>query len=124
MPVSITPALQISTCDPQTNPAQNIIAQTGNFSILCTNSGATMQDADLPAATSALALPFPIGVTTALVLYVAALTTTDLIVKVGAANPVSLSVPQGQGIVLYNIASNAVTLNSVLGGQIQYVVGG
>jgi hypothetical protein len=124
MSVTITPSIQILSNDPSTNPEQNIAAQTGNFGILCPNSGAEMQNVTLPAATAALALPFPIGVTTGLVVYVAALTATDLIVKVGASNPVSLQIPQGQGLVLYNVASNAITLNSVLGGKIQFAVGG
>ncbi len=124
MSVTVNPSIQILVNDPATDPAQNVAAQTGNLGILCTNSGAAMQDVTLAAATTALALPFPIGVTTALVIYIAALTTTDLLVNVGASSPVSLSIPQGQGVVLYNLASNAVTLSSVLGGKIQFCVAG
>ncbi len=126
MSVTINPSIQILVNDPATNPTQNVAAQTGNIGILCTNSGATMQDVVLPAATSALALPFPINVTTALVLYIAAITTTDLVVNITlGGHTVSLPpIPQGQGIVLYGLTSSQISISSVLGGQIQFAVGG
>lgn len=126
MSVTINPSIQILVNDPATNPTQNVATQTGNIGILCTNSGATMQDVVLPAATSALALPFPIGVTTALVLYIAAITTTDLVVNITlGGHTVSLPpIPQGQGVVLYGLTSSQISISSVLGGQIQFAVGG
>jgi len=126
MSVTINPSIQVLVNDPATNPTQNVAAQTGNIGILCTNSGAAMQDVVLPAATSALALPFPIGVTTALVLYVAAITTTDLIVNITlGGHTVSLPpIPQGQGMIFYGLTAVQITLSSALGGQIQYAVGG
>lgn len=121
--INAIPAIQINTIDLSTSPQNNIIAQIGGVGISCPN-GVLMQDTTLAANTVNAAPAFPIGVSTAIFIFVAAITTTDLIVKVGTGSPVSLSVPANQGIMLYTLASNAITFNSVLGGKIQYAIGG
>lgn len=120
--VNAFPAMQISTVDLSANPQENVVARIGGIGLTCP-SGVMLQDVTLPANTANLAPAFPAGVTTAVFVYVSALTTTDLIVKVGGA-PVSLSVPANQGLMLYGIASSAITLNSVKGGKVQYAIGG
>lgn len=117
------PAIQISTVDPSVSPENNIVAEVGGIGIVCQN-GVLLQDVVLAANTSNLALAFPAGVTTAQIIYVSAITAADLIVKVGSGSPVSLSVPRNHGILLYGIASTAITLSSVQGGKVQYAVGG
>lgn len=122
--VNVFPAVQLNALDPATNPVANLMLQVGGIGLSCQN-GITMQDSvALPANSTNVALAFPIGVTTAVVIYVAAITTTDLIVKVGSGSPVSLSLPANQGMLLYGLTSAQVSLNSVLGGHIQYAVGG
>lgn len=122
MSVNAFLGIQINTSDLSTKPEDNIMAQVGGIGLVCQN-GVMMQDATLAASTSNLPLPFPVGVTTAVFIFIAAITTTDLIVKVGGT-PVSLSVPQNQGLVLYSISSSVITLSSVAGGKIQYAIGG
>lgn len=119
MSVNATPAIQVTL----TGPAVPLSAppfQAGGLPLYCPN-GNTDQTATLPAATSGLPLNFPVGVSTAIFVFIAADTATDLIVTVGSF---ALPVPQGQGIVLYGIASNQISLGSALGGQIRYAVGG
>lgn len=84
-------------------------------------AGALAQDTVLAAASSNVALPFPVGVTTAAVLVIVAQTTADLIVKVSGQ---ALTVPIGQPLFLYSVAASAVSVSSVLGGKITVVVGG
>lgn len=122
MSVNITPALQISIVDPAAVLNPNPI-ESGGIALYCAN-GQVTQEATLPASTASLALSFPVGVSSAVVIFIASMTCTDLIVKVGSGSPVSLPVPLGQGIFLYNLTSSQVSLNSVLGGRIQYTVGG
>ena len=124
MSIIITPLVQISAPDANIDQSSDILAQTPNVGIVCTNDGAELQVATLPSATSALALPFPIGVTTALILAIFATGTSDLYVNVGASSPQALLVPAGQALLLYNIAKTSVSVSSVLGGKIKYIVGG
>lgn len=121
MSVTANAALQISTVDGSTTPT-NVAAQSGGIALYCPNS-ALQQDATLPASTSLLPLSFPVGVTTAVFVYIASVTCTDLIVNVGSS-PFALPVPLGQGMLLYNITSAHISISSVLGGKIQYAVGG
>lgn len=121
--ITVTPAAQLSVVDSSTNPSTTFPIVPGGAAILCP-SGALLQDATLAVSTSNAALAFPIGVSTAAFFFIVAVSATDLIVKVGTGSPVSLTVPQGQALMLYNIASNAITVSSALGGTIQYAVGG
>lgn len=121
MSVNATPAVQVTIVDPAVNLTPNPL-ESGGTPLYCPN-GSVGQDATLPAATSSLALAFPVGVTTAVFVFVAAVTATDLVVNVGGT-PFALPVPLGQGIMLYNITSAHVSLSSALGGKIQYAVGG
>lgn len=118
------PAIQIITNDPATNPQMVTVTQTPGIGLVCNNGVIQNLDMVLAPSTSTLALPFPNGVSTALFIYIFALTTTDLIVKVGSGSPASLSVPQYQGTVLYSLTSAQLSVNSVLGGRIQYAIGG
>lgn len=122
MSVNITPSLQLAIVDPAATLTPNPL-EAGLIALFCAN-GAVTQEATLPPATASLPLSFPVGVTTAVVIFIASVTCTDLIVKVGSGSPVSLSVPLGQGIFLYSMTSAQISLNSVLGGKIQYSVGG
>ena len=121
--ISAIPAAQINFVDPFTDP-QAAPLQTGGTGLACANGYIQVPDATLAPSSSTVALAFPLGVTTAVVIYIAALTATDLIVKVGSGSPVSLPIPVGQGAFFYGITSANISLNSVLGGKIQYAVGG
>lgn len=121
--VNAIPGIQINTIDLSTHPQNNIIAQTGGVGLSCPN-GVMMQDIALAAASSNVPVQFPIGVTSAVFIFIAAITATDLIVKVGSGTPVSLSLPQYQGMMLYGISSSAITFSSVKGGTVQYAIGG
>lgn len=121
MSVNAIPAIQLNIVDPATTIPFNPL-QTGNLPLYCPN-GSLDQDATLPAATSSLALAFPVGVTTAVFIYISAITTTDLIINIGTS-PFPVSVPLGQGMLLYGLTSAQVSISSVLGGKIQYSVGG
>lgn len=118
-----TPGIQIVTNDPASNPNQNVMAETGNQPIICQNS-VVMQDALLPPTTSGAALSFPVGVTTAAFIFIAALSTTDLLVNIGSSSPTSIAIPARQGIILYGLTSAQISLSSVAGGQVQYIIGG
>lgn len=123
MSVNAYPAVQINTVDLSTMPNNNIMAQIGGVGLSCPN-GVVLQDLTLVANSTNIALAFPNGAATAVFIYISSVTTTDLIVKVGTGSPVSLSVPACMGTVLYSLASNAVSLNSVKGGKVQYAIGG
>ena len=116
-------AMQVSTIDLSTNPQNNIVIQAGGIGLLCPN-GVLMQDLTLAASSSNITLAFPNIVTTALFICITAITTTDLIVKVGSGSPVSLSIPSHQSVMLYNLTSSQVSLSSAAGGQVQYAIGG
>lgn len=121
--VNAFPAIQISTIDLSVSPQNNVVAQIGGIGIYCA-TGVVLQDVVLAPGASSLALAFPTGVSAAAFIYISAITTTDLIVKVGSGSPVSLSLPANQGMMLYGLTSSQVSLNSVAGGQVQYAVGG
>lgn len=121
--VNAFPAVQLNTIDAAVSPQNNIIAQIGGIGLACPH-GVLLQDLTLAALSSTIALAFPNGVTTAVFIYISAITTTDLIVKVGSGSPVSLSLPMNQGMLLYSLTSAAISLNSVAGGQVQYAIGG
>jgi len=121
--VNAFPAVQFSSLDASATPQGNAAMQTPGVGIVC-QTGVLMQDVTLAANATNVAPAFPAGVSTAAVIAVIAITTTDLTVKVGTGTPVSLSVPARQGLLLYGVASNAVTLSSVSGGQVQVAVGG
>ena len=123
MSVTATPALQINVVDPSTNPTDPIALQACGVALYCAG-GAKSELPTLPAATANLPLPFPIGITTAVYIFIGAITCTDLIVKVGSGSPVALSVPLGQGVFFYGLTSSQITISSALGGQIQYSIGG
>jgi len=121
MSLNITPSVQLTIVDPGVPLTANPLL-SGSLPLYCAN-GAVLQEVSLPAATASLALAFPVGVTTATVIFISSQTATDLIVKVGGT-PFSLPLPLGQGMLLYGLTSSQVSLNSVLGGIIQYAVGG
>lgn len=121
MSVNATPAVQVLVVDPAVTLTPSPL-QSGGTPLYCAN-GAVNQDATLPAATSLLPLAFPVGVTTAVYIFVASVTATDLKVNVGSS-PFPVPIPLGQGITLYGLTSAQVSVSSVLGGKIQYSVGG
>lgn len=122
--VNVFPALQLSATGPAVSPPDASVQVGGNIGISCLLGYVRAPQVTLASSSSGIALAFPTGVTTAKVIAIAAVTATDLIVKVGSSNPVSLQVPAGQGILLYNMTTAQVSLNSVLGGAVQYAVGG
>lgn len=117
-----TPAVQINTSDGSTNPQNNISIQGGGIGLSCAN-GAMMQDGLLAPSSSNVALSFPPGVITAVVIAVVAITTTDLIVNAGTT-PQAFNIPAGQGMLFYGLTSAKISLSSALGGKIQYAIGG
>ncbi len=117
--ITITPAATLAIKDSGLTPNPNPIPFAG-ASISCPG-GAMAQDVTLAAATSAAALPFPIGVATAKVLAIYAARVTDLIVTFDGTDH---EVPSGQPLFLYNVAAVDVSVSSVLGGKLTYVVGG
>jgi len=121
MSVNATPAIQVTLTGPSLNSPSAPPLQSGGLPLYCPN-GVDGQAATLPASTSGLALAFPVGVTAAVFIFIAADTTTDLIVTVkGQALPV---LPQGQGMILYGLTTSQISLASALGGLIRYAVGG
>lgn len=121
MSVNVTLALQATIVDPSVDVTPNPV-QAGGIPIYCAN-GVSGQDATLASATSSLPLNFPVGVTTATFIFISSVTVTDLQVNVGNS-PFPISIPLGQGIILYNLTSAQVSISSVLGGLARYVVGG
>lgn len=84
--------------------------------------GVAKETSVLPAASSNVSLPFPIGLTVSKVLAIFAVSTTDLVVKYqGVPLP---PVPMGQALFLYGAAYADVNVSTVKGGKIVYVVGG
>lgn len=116
------PSAQLGTVDAGTSPQNNILAQTKGLGLQCSN-GVLMQDVTLAAGSANVALAFPSGVTTAVYIFIFAITTTDLIVKIGSS-PVSCPVPYGMPTFFYGWTSAQISLSTVLGGQVQYSVGG
>lgn len=119
--VNAIPAVQINTVGPS-NPRENIIAYAGGVAMLC-QTGTDAQVVTLAANSDEVPLPFPVGVTTATFVFVAALTATDLVVNVGD-DAFPLPVPLRQGMVLYGLASSDISISSALGGDVQFAVGG
>lgn len=118
--VTVTPALQIGLVDPAT-VAQS--AQAGGQGLPCL-IGSVLQEAVLAAHSSGVALPFPIGVSTAVVIFISAVAATDLVVNIGSGSPIAMSIPAYQGTFLYGLTSAQISVSSVLGGKIQYAIGG
>ena len=119
--VNAFPAVQVATVDPELSQQLNPVAATPGVGLVCLN-GATTYDSVLPAASSGVQPNFPLGISTCVFIFILAITTTDLVVTVkGAALP---ALPQGQAYLFYGLTAAQVTLSSVLGGQLQYGVGG
>ena len=121
--ITITPTAQLSVIDSSTTPSTNLPVTPGGLAVICP-TGALIQDVDLAPATVDAAPAFPIGVTTAKVVYILPVTVADLIVSVGVAGAADLEVPLGQPLVLYNVPVAQLLVSSALGGKIQYAVGG
>ena len=121
MSVNATPLVQVTLAAAYLGASSFGPIQSGGLPLYCPN-GVDGQVATLPASTSGLALAFPAGVTTSVFIFIAADTTTDLIITVkGQVLPV---LPQGQGMIFYGLTSANISLASALGGQIRYTVGG
>lgn len=116
---TITPAATLAIKDSGISPNPNPVPFAGS-AIKCP-VGALSQDVELAEDTSAAALPFPTGVTTAKVLAIYAANISDLVVTVSG---VDLSVPVEQPLFLYNVAAVNVSVSSVLGGKLTMVAGG
>jgi len=116
---SITPSATLALKDTSLSPNPNPVPFAGVL-VTCP-LGAMSQDVDLAAASTAVALPFPIGVTTAKVLAIFPKTVPDLVVTVDG---VEHEVPLQQPFFLYNVAAADVSVTSVLGGKLTSVVGG
>lgn len=122
--VNAFPAIQLNTIDLAVSPQTNIMAQVGGIGLTCQN-GVVLQDIILAAASTNVALLFPTGISTAVFIYISSITTSDLVVKVGSGSPVALPpIPYKQGMLLYGLTSAQISLNTVLGGQVQYAIGG
>lgn len=121
--ITITPTAQLSVVDSSTTPSTALPVTPGGLAVICP-TGALIQDVALAASTVDAAPAFPIGVTTAKVVYILPVTVTDLIVSVGVAGAADLSVPLGQPLILYNVAIAQLLISSALGGKIQYAIGG
>lgn len=117
-----TPALQLTTTDCSADPDDPITIYTGQQPLTCLNGG-IMQVLTLPPTSSNIALPFPLGVTTAVYVFIAALTTSDLHVNIGSS-PFAMPISYRQGTLLYGLTSAQLSLSSVQGGQVQYSIGG
>lgn len=115
--IGVQAALSIKDSGISANP--NPLQPVGTF-VACP-TGALAQDVQLAAASSNVALPFPVGLATAAVVVVVAATTADLVVKVSGQ---ALTVPIGQPLFLYGVAASAVSVSTVLGGKITVLVGG
>lgn len=121
--ISITPAATLALKDTSLTPNPNPVAFAG-AAIACP-VGALSQDVVLPAATSAAALPFPSGVTTAKVLALYPASIVDLVVTITVgSDSIDLDVLAGQPLFLYNVAAASISVSSVLGGKLSVVVGG
>ena len=117
--ISITPAATIAIFDSELSPDPNPV----DFGGVCVECpiGQSGQDVNLSPGASGVSLPFPIGLTTAAILAIRSFDTPDLIVTVDG---VDHDVPIGQPFFLYNVAGASVTVGSVLGGKVTFVVGG
>ena len=117
--ITVTPGSTVALKDTGLSPNPNPVP-FGGIAVDCP-VGALSQDVTLPASTADEALPFPVGVTTAAILAIYAVTTADLVVTVGTQD---LTVPLGQPLFLYDVAAADIAVSSVLGGKLTYVVGG
>ncbi len=118
---NVVPAAQISIAQGTNSP--EMLVQFGGVSMLCPNGIVYEKNATLEEDSEDVALSFPVGVTTSVFVFISAITATDLIVKVGT-DGAPVSVPAYQGLILYGLTAAQVSLNSELGGQVSYVVGG
>ena len=117
---SIQLALALAIQDTAISPNANPLPAVGTW--VSAPNGTQASDIVLAAASSNVAIPFPIGVTTAAVLVIVAENIADLIVKIGGvAMPV---LPAGQPLILYGYTASALSLSSVLGGHVTILVGG
>jgi hypothetical protein len=119
--ITITPSAQLAIADSSLLPSSVGAVSPAGAPIICQN-GWLVQDSILAPGSSGIALAFPLGVTTAQVIYLLPLTATDLMVNLGAPSPLPL--PMGQPMFLYGLTSIQISLSSVLGGKIQYGIGG
>lgn len=117
--ITITPAATVAVKDSAISPNPNPI-QFGGVTVNCP-VGAMSQDVILAAASANVPLTFPVGVPTAAILAIYASGAADLIVKVSGQ---ALTVPINQPLFLYSVAAANISVSSVLGGKITYVVGG
>ncbi len=118
------PAVQIQTSDPATQPEAVIIAQTQGCGLYCPKGVISNLDMILAPSSSGITLPFPNTATTSVFIYIFALNITDLVIHVGSS-PVALpALPLGQGQLFYGLTSAQISLSSVLGGNLQYAIGG
>lgn len=121
--VSAFPAIQINTIDASVSPQNNIVAQIGGIGLTCAN-GVLLQDVNLAPGTSNLPLAFPAGVGAAVFIYISSITVQDLVVSAGTPTAVLPPLPYRQGMLFYGLTVSEIFLSSVMGGQVQYVVGG
>lgn len=117
--ITITPAATIAIKDSGISPNPNPVPFAG-IPINCP-AGAMAQDVLLAANTAAAPLPFPLALATAAFLAIYAATTTDLIVTVDGTD---LNVPLEQPLFLYGVAAADISVSTVKGGKITYLVGG
>ena len=117
--ITITPAATVALRDTGITPNPNPVP-FGGLAVSCP-TGANVQDVILAAISVNVALPFPIGLTTAAIIGIFASEAADLIVTVSG---VDFSVPLEQPFFLYDVAAADISFSSVLGGKITYLVGG
>lgn len=117
--ITVTPAATIALKDSGLSPNPNPVP-FGGLAVNCPK-GALVQDVVLVANSSDVTLTFPVGVTTAAVLAILAADVSDLVVT---NDGVDLTVPLGQPLLLYSVAAADISVSSVKGGKVTYVVGG
>jgi hypothetical protein len=117
--ITVTPAVSVSTKDSALSPFPSE-PMLGGQPVACAKGGMG-QDVALAAGSSGVSLPFPVGVTTAAIVAIVASGAADLIVNYKGQPHV---VPLGQAWFGYTVLASDLTVSTVLGGSIQYVVGG
>lgn len=82
----------------------------------------SVQSIVVPASSSKLALPLPVGLTTAGFVVLSSLNMQDLTVQLAnTVGATELQVPPGTTVILYN--ATAIYVNSVQGGTLQLIIG-
>lgn len=119
MATTATPTVAVTITD----DATQMNARVQGTAAIAITASLGVELVTLPAATALLPLAFPVGIVTAKYIIVRALGATDVTIQVSlAGGSTVMAIPVNQAIALYNVT--ALYINSVLGGTIQYSIGG